>query len=253
MGNNLGRTPIAESQVDSQFLTSNDNDSVIDDAITDALDVVLSSTSESLTAAQLQRNFTFRLSDDSPDAGGPITLSLPVEWQDEESPANTIDLFRGSFFVINDSLYPVTVQISGQPNTAPVVPAGGQRLLVHDGVNVYAPSVEYDFGMWMPTTPGTGDIISQMTMVRPLWIPADFAGSRGSINTNPTATFEISVKVGGVEIGTISVSTGGALTFATTGNAAKTIAVGETVQFVAPGTPDATAAGLDAMILGYTT
>ena len=62
------------------------------------------------------------------------------------------------------------------------------------------------------------------------------------IGTNPAASLELSVKDDGTEIGTITIATSGAFTFATTGGDPKTVAAGSLLTVVAPATPVASAA-----------
>lgn len=66
----------------------------------------------------------------------------------------------------------------------------------------------------------------------------DFAGSRGTIGTNPAASFTLTVAKNGANIGTIVVSTGGAVTFATTGGAVS-FAAGDRLTVTGPLSPDA--------------
>lgn len=71
--------------------------------------------------------------------------------------------------------------------------------------------------------------------------PANFAGSGGLVpKTLPTASFVVSIKQNGVQIGTATCSTGGVWTFATSGGV--TLNAGDALDFYAPGTPDATIA-----------
>jgi hypothetical protein len=72
------------------------------------------------------------------------------------------------------------------------------------------------------------------------------AGAAGHIDTNPTAQLDIDVTDDGASIGTISVATNGAFTFATAGGSSKQVAAGSVIRFVAP---DATAAGIAATLI----
>lgn len=251
MSNNLGRVPIAEFQIDSQHVSSNDNDSILDSAITDLYHLDVATTSIALDAVIFQNYQTFRFADDTPPPSGPITLTVPDTWDDESTPANTFTLRRGTFTVVNQSSYPITVQTAVQTFTAPVVPPNGTSILSMDGTDVRGTSSVYDFGLWMPTTPSADDILLSITMVREVWFPADFAGSKGSIEINATSTFDIKVYKGVGQVGTISVSTGGVFTFSTVGNVSVSFNAGDRLKFIAPTTPDASAAGLDAVLLGY--
>jgi hypothetical protein len=74
--------------------------------------------------------------------------------------------------------------------------------------------------------------------------PANFANSVGFCDTNPTSTVSVLVKDNGTTIATISISTGGAVTFTTVGGVGGTVTAGHKVQVVFPASPDATFAGL---------
>ena len=89
-------------------------------------------------------------------------------------------------------------------------------------------------------TPTASEVMHRFTVVSAVTCAAMFAGSAGHVGTNPTATFAIDVQAAGVSIGTITISTAGAFTFATTGGAVQTIAAGALVTFIAPAAADAT-------------
>lgn len=89
-------------------------------------------------------------------------------------------------------------------------------------------------------------------------IPANFGtpNSVGVIGTNPTASFAIDVtrQVNATgsftTIGTITISTGGAFTFATASGTSKSIAANDVIKFVAPSSADATAANCAITVRG---
>lgn len=76
-------------------------------------------------------------------------------------------------------------------------------------------------------------------VTRPMTFPADFAGSEGQVvTTNPAATYTVTLKKNGTNIGTATASTGGVWTFATSGGTSFSLAVGDT--FNAYGSGDTT-------------
>jgi hypothetical protein len=81
-------------------------------------------------------------------------------------------------------------------------------------------------------------------------IPANMAGTQVNVGTNPAATFAIDVQKNGSTIGTISISTGGVATLTTTGGTSKSIAAGDVIKFVAPGSADATIANVAINVKG---
>lgn len=111
------------------------------------------------------------------------------------------------------------------------------------GENVYrrlAPSESsYDFGFVIDTAPAAGEVIARIPCVRDYQIPADFTGSDAAGEVNPAATYVISLRVNNVEVGTITISSGGTVTWETvedTGGAALPVTVsdGDVVTVVAP-------------------
>lgn len=66
-------------------------------------------------------------------------------------------------------------------------------------------------------------------LTRPLTFPANFSGSEGQVITaNPSATYTVTIKNGGAAIGAATISTGGVVTFATTGGVSQALVVGDT-------------------------
>jgi hypothetical protein len=109
----------------------------------------------------------------------------------------------------------------------------------------------YDFGFAFGDTPEAGAIIQRVRIGRAITIPANMAGGAGGVATNPDATWDVDVQDDGVSIGTISVSTGGVVTFTTVGGTAKSVAAGSEINFVAPSSspPEASVAGGSFIIL----
>lgn len=89
--------------------------------------------------------------------------------------------------------------------------------------------------------------------------PAALVGAFGHINTNPTASFVLSLRKnatsssGGTQVGTVTVSTGGAFTFATTAGATQSFAIGDHLSVWGPGTADATANDFNFTLIGTVT
>lgn len=111
-----------------------------------------------------------------------------------------------------------------------------------------------------PTTQGIGfdymgtpaaSTIEAFTCVYTHNFPANFASpdSKASCGTNPAESDAYTAKVAGVTIGTVTLDTGCAATFATVGGAAKTCTAGQRLELDAP----ATVSGADiAITLGFT-
>ncbi len=121
------------------------------------------------------------------------------------------------------------------------------------GADVYA------FGLGFETAiPSASEVLLRHIVADAFTIPANFAtpNSRGAIEINPTASFAIDVQrqvnaTGAfATIGTITISTGGVFTFATSGGISKAIAANDVLKFIAPGVADATALGCAITIRG---
>jgi hypothetical protein len=108
----------------------------------------------------------------------------------------------------------------------------------------------YDLVMSFGAVPTSSQVIETIAIVRDLAFPADLAGSVGTIGTNPTASFVLSLQDDGVEFATVTVDTAGVFTFATSGNAVQSVAAGSILTAVAPATVDVSAANCVMTILG---
>lgn len=110
----------------------------------------------------------------------------------------------------------------------------------------------YDFGVVSIETPLGGSVLGKVIFPRSFNIPDDFAGSRGHVDTNPTTDpYVIAATKNGVEIGTISISTSGIFTFATSNTEVEIIA-GDIIRFIAPDPAQAesTISGISITIAG---
>lgn len=107
--------------------------------------------------------------------------------------------------------------------------------------NIITGALPYDIRLGFNSVPTTDQIIDTIPIVRDWTLPANMSGSVGYIDVDPTATFVLDLKDDGTTIGTISISTLGVFTFATTSGTEKVIAAGSLLTFVAPTVVDATA------------
>lgn len=104
--------------------------------------------------------------------------------------------------------------------------------------------------------PGASELIYLERVTRAINYAASFAGSFGQALTSPTASFVISVRQGatssstGTAIGTITVATNGTYSFATTGGATQSLAIGDTVSFWGPSSADTTIANFGFTLAG---
>lgn len=84
-------------------------------------------------------------------------------------------------------------------------------------------------------TPSASQIIGAYSVERAATFPANFANATGGVaTTNPGSDYVIKVKLNGSEIGTITISSAGAFTFATSGGTTQAIAPDDLITFAAP-------------------
>lgn len=85
-------------------------------------------------------------------------------------------------------------------------------------------------------------VVLRYVSVEPWTLPADLDGARGNVAIYPTATATLWVRKNGSNIGTITITTGGSMSFATTGSAAVPFAIGDILEVLGPSVADATLA-----------
>lgn len=107
----------------------------------------------------------------------------------------------------------------------------------------------YDIRFGFASAPTSSQIIDTPMIGRALTLPANMAGSVGRVDTNPTASFVMTLQDDGVTIGTITVSTSGVFTFATTSGTLKLITTPTILTLVAPASVDATIANMSMTLL----
>jgi hypothetical protein len=111
-------------------------------------------------------------------------------------------------------------------------------------------------GMFATTTPTVSEVLLLYCAPNAITFPANFAGSVGAIATggaNPAASFVMAVFSNATQIGTITISTSGVFTFATTGGVAQNVPAGNVIRILGPSPVDTTVAGIAATLLGALT
>lgn len=124
MTDNLSLTQLSTSQQNKET-TINSQNGELDAAITAVVTkTITSSNAATVTQAELQRAAIVNI---IPDGGDPPNGAITI----------TFAAFtRGNFSLVNDTAQAVTATISGQPLTAPVIPAGESFALNMGGTNV---------------------------------------------------------------------------------------------------------------------
>ncbi len=109
-------------------------------------------------------------------------------------------------------------------------------------------SSDYRVGFFFTTSPTASEVLLLHTFTDAVTFADDFANGRGSVGTNPAATFTMDVQKNGASVGSIAISTGGVFTFATTGGPL-TFDPGDQLKIVGPGSPG-TAANVSITLKG---
>lgn len=171
--------------------------------------------------------------------GSAMTLTLPA----------TSPFPQWSIFVQNRGAGSLTIsrngnQIDGAASDV-TVPAGCGVEVLTDGTNYFTQrglglTGVYDFCCFVNGKPLAAMLVLAFKAVRAFTLPANFAGSTGRLTANPTATATYTMKKNGSTIGTVSISTGGVFTFATTGGTSQSVAVGDDITLLANSSQDAT-------------
>lgn len=106
----------------------------------------------------------------------------------------------------------------------------------------------YRVGFFFTTAPAASEILLLHTFPDDVDFADDFADAVADIGTNPAATFNLDVLKNGSSVGTISISTGGTVTFTTTGGAVSFV-TGDQLRIVGPASPG-TAANVSVTLKG---
>lgn len=192
MSNNLNLSQVSASQ-NQKEVTINLQAGEIDAAITVKANFAIDNTNaRTLTATEFRRNMLFHLVNAGTPPDAAITLTVPA-------------IARGLFAVMNETSFAVTVTISGQPVTAPVLSASSTNpiLLTCDGVNVRLASGT--------SSGGAGDVTGPASAVNER--VAVFDGTTGKLIKDGGKTL---AEIGGTSL----------LTFNTTGRTANSSSTG---------------------------
>lgn len=136
---------------------------------------------------------------------------------------------------------------------AALVAGAGVGITVDDaGDTITIKNTVYRIGFFFTTPPTSSEVLALHVATDAFTFPANFASpdSKGAVGTNPAGSFVLDVQKNGVSIGTITISTGGAFTFATASGTSKSIAAGDVIKVVAPGSADASIANVAITLRG---
>lgn len=94
--------------------------------------------------------------------------------------------------------------------------------------------------VFYPTQPPASRFIMIYKFDRAISFPDNFVGSQGSVVSNPTSSYVMTISKNLITIGTITINTSGVFTFVTSGTGPETFAVGDRIGIAAPASTDLT-------------
>jgi hypothetical protein len=108
-------------------------------------------------------------------------------------------------------------------------------------INIAAvlPALYYNYGSNAVLNIQSGEVLMDHIVTQAHTLADDFVGCLASIGTNPTAPWIAKVQKNNVDVGTLTISAAGVVTFVTTG-ATVPMAVGDVLSLIAPAAVDAT-------------
>lgn len=110
--------------------------------------------------------------------------------------------------------------------------------------NIPAPDA-YDVGFSFPAAPDAGEVLGGHVLVRSVTFDGNFAGSQGFVDVNPTGSSAIiDVQVNGASVGSITITTGGLISFASTSGNPVAPSAGQLITLVAPDPANAALSGI---------
>lgn len=139
--------------------------------------------------------------------------------------------------------------ISSLPNGG----TAGQVLVKDSGVDYDASwaSPPIDISAFYPGAPTASAKILRIPVARAVTFPANFSGSYAKAGTAATGSTAFDVQKNGGSIGTITFdAAGSSATFTTSGGTAQTLAAGDVLAIIAPGSADATLADIGFTLAG---
>lgn len=194
-----------------------------------------------------------------------ISIStLTSKWGGLYFDTETIPLADGQVFITshttnsdgNDTykLDPIDYKLRKLLDYDDTTPPTNEQYIVWDsGLSKFKPFTpvrRYSVAFGYTTTPTVSEIMLIHVFAEAVDFSANYAGSRGSVSTNPAASFVLTLTKNGSAAGTITVSTGGVSTFATPGGTAISFGIGDVLRVTAPSPVDTTIANCAFTLLG---
>lgn len=228
MSNNLQLEQVAPNQ-NQKEATINDQAGQLDAAITEILDVDFSGGDVTLTTEEFRRHFEFRCDGQSASRD----LNLP-------------DVKRAIFSVVNiDGSFPIVVTKGA---TTVSVGAGERALFSTDGTTDdltqiggnAATTKSYNAGFFFSGLPGAGARVGGHIIAEPggITIPVNADESQAEAEVASTGSAVFDIQKNGASVGSFTFASSATATF--TMASPVTLAQGDRLQIIAPGSQDAT-------------
>jgi hypothetical protein len=236
---NLGIEHIVASQYQKE-VTANAAFDALDGALAGKLDVALSGTDVTLTAAQALVVMVLR-------ATGTLSAACAI----------VVPTNKKLYAVMHDASGGFNVTVKTASGTGAALAPGERAVVYCDGTNVVeilratpaTAAAPFDVGVTYNGMPSASAVLLRLPMVRAVTFPAGMAGSRGVAGTTATVTATFDLRKNGSIFGSMTFAVGAAnATF--TAASATVFAVGDVLTVTAPANPDATLGDLGLNLTG---
>ena len=193
------------------------------------------------------------------------TVTEPQEWQygilkvssgvsltaqrDLIVPAN-----KKHYIIFNNTSGGQAIRAKTAGGTGIVIPNGSTGFVRCDGTNVVAISggesgIGYDVGGFFPFSPIASQLLLKHVFTRSVSFPASLTGSQAKAGTAATAQTDFDIQKNGVSVGTMRFAAA-ATTASFIMASPQTFAAADWIDFIAPGSPDATLANISYTLKG---
>lgn len=130
------------------------------------------------------------------------------------------------------------------------------NLVINQGgnVNIVSTSGEYDVAVDIEGTPAGGTVeLFRFTFTEGVDFQANWGGSKGSVQTNPTNAQTWTIKKNGSSVGTVTISTGGVVGFTSSGGTTISFIANDVMELIGAASGDATLANVSVVFAGLRT